>query len=117
MRRKLVLDTRKELFEGGGAVLNFAQRTDLALAFYSAQVERFNRRVREGKQNWKAESVEFHLEPAWRVCTLELCAYAAQKDGGVCCVSAKIRGHLRFKSSSVPHHRSTAYVQDRNRCA
>lgn len=110
--KKLVLDAQKQLFKG---TVNFGQRRDRALAFYEAQIQRFNRRVLERKQIWKAESVEFHLEPAWRICTEELCAYAASKDGGVCCVSANMRGLLRFKSSNISRHGSTAYVQDHNR--
>jgi len=99
---ELFAEVKEELFRGD---LNFAERKDRAVAFYNAQVRRFNIRVQEGKQVLTASKVEHHLEPAWRVCTQELCAYAASKDSkdeSVCVVSHGVRQHLQYKTANEP---------------
>lgn len=74
-----------------------------SVAFYHAQLERFNCRVTEGRQTWIASKVEWQLEPAWQVCAQELCFFAASR-GSFCCVSSDNRGKMQYRSK--PKHRS-----------
>ena len=50
-----------------------------AVAFYHAQLDRFNCRVRDGKQDLVASRVEWQLGPTWQVCAQELCGLAASR--------------------------------------
>merc|ERR1712217_41378 len=98
----LFVEARNELFANNEG---FEDRVGKAIAFYNAQVQRFNSRVRDDRQNWKAESVEFHLEPAWRVCAFELCVKAAAGGGDgtdICFVNHRMRGHLHYRVARKP---------------
>lgn len=98
--RALISDTRQNLFSDCTTSDDYMYNS---VAFYHAQLERFNCRVRDRTQYWTASQVEWQLEPAWQVCPQELCGFAASR-GSFCFLSTHNRNNMQYKGR--PKHRS-----------